>query len=163
MNYFALDTSGFAKRYHLEIGSASVNALVLNLLNNRPKRLIISSLIVAEVVSVLNRAQNRGQMQQRQLDDALNLLDRESQAMTSLLINDLLIDSSHALILRHNINSADAILLRQTIDFAQTVALAGHQPWLVASDSRLLRAAASEGLATLNPETFEPSQVASLI
>ncbi len=58
---------------------------------------------------------------------------------------------------RHNINSTDAATLATFLRYRQA---SGETCLLVAADKRLLRAAAAEGLATLNPETMPAVEVA---
>src|SRR5438477_12167677 len=50
----------------------------------------------------------------------------------------------------YNINTSDAAVLHAFLDFTRTFLSPGDTAVLVASDSRRLRAAVAEGLATLN-------------
>lgn len=80
--------------------------------------------------------------------------------MTVLNLDDATIDKSHEYILRHNINSSDAIFLWQCLASASNLRKYKHDVIVVASDTRLLRAAQSEGLVTLNPETNNEAELA---
>lgn len=87
------------------------------------------------------------------MNDALNKLERESHLISTLNLDDDTIDAAHPIILRHNLNSSDAIFLYQCTQAAAALRQFGNELVLIASDSRLLRAASGEGLAVLNPET----------
>ena len=155
MNYFAFDTSAFAKRYHIEQGSSVVTAMITQLIDKSNKRVIISRIVVAEVISVLKRRFNSHQLTLEQFNTAVIKLKAETTTMTSLIINDFVADGRHSLILTHNINSADAMFLYQALQVSQILGQSNHRVWLVASDARLLRAAAKEGLAILDPESAD--------
>lgn len=77
--------------------------------------------------------------------------------------SEALVFASLALIERHSINSTDALVLRSALDVAELLRQAGHDLVLVASDARLVRAAAAEGLLTFNPETDELTRLDELI
>ena len=63
------------------------------------------------------------------------------------------IAASWELIVTHSINSTDAIILRCALDSAIELRGDGDDLILVATDTRLLRAAQAEYLHTFNPET----------
>ena len=153
MNYFAYDTSALSKRYHTERGTPFVVAMTDQLLDAIPTRIVISRIIVAEVVWVLQRTYNRNAMSKTEFQRSLDALVRESHLMSTLNLDDDTIDAAHPIILRHNLNSSDAIFLYQCTQAAAALRQFGNELVLIASDSRLLRAASGEGLAVLNPET----------
>ena len=153
MRYFALDTSALSKRYHLERGTPWMMNLFEQAFNSLPERLVISRMIIAEVVWVLKRRLNTHTLDQTSMNDVLNKLERESHLMSTLNLDDDTIDAAHPIILRHNLNSSDAIFLYQCTQAATALRQFGNELVLIASDSRLLRAASGEGLAVLNPET----------
>ena len=69
--------------------------------------------------------------------------------------------SASNLIPTHNINSSDAVLLALYLGHAAGPEPAALPAVLIATDERSLRAAAAEGLQTLNPETVAPADIAA--
>jgi hypothetical protein len=63
---------------------------------------------------------------------------------------------------QHALNATDALVLCSALDVAGVLHGAGDNLVLVASDTRLLRAAQAEGLTTFNPETDTPAQLDAL-
>jgi hypothetical protein len=63
---------------------------------------------------------------------------------------------------RHNLNATDATILTMLLDFVPHLP-AGDALVLVAADTRLLRGAVAEGLATLNPETVAAADVPAFL
>ena len=155
MNYFAFDTSALIKRYHNEAGTANVLAITDALFMHMPQRIITSRLTVAKSVSVLKRKANIKALTETELNLAIKELRREMLLVTSIILSDQVADGCHSLILTHNINSADAMFLYQALQVSQILGQSNHRVWLVASDARLLRAAAKEGLAILDPESAD--------
>ena len=62
---------------------------------------------------------------------------------------------------RHNINATDTAILTMLMEHAQAVETLPIL--LIAADQRLLRAAATEGLATLNPEIVSSADIPALL
>lgn len=77
-----------------------------------------------------------------------------------LFISDQAIFASVEIIHRHNLNSTDAAILTMLLQYSHAT---GTSCLLIAADQRLLRAAAAEGLATLNPETVSATAVPALL
>jgi hypothetical protein len=63
---------------------------------------------------------------------------------------------------RHNLNATDAAILTMLLDLVPSLP-PGDALVLVAADTRLLRGAAAEGLATLNPESVDAADVPALL
>jgi hypothetical protein len=63
----------------------------------------------------------------------------------------------------HNLNVTDAGILVTYLRYARTRPPNSPTVVLVAADTRLLRAAAAEGLTTLNPETVAPADLPALL
>lgn len=66
-------------------------------------------------------------------------------------------------IIKHNINSADALYLYQALSLQHLLRPMEHDLVLVASDRRFLRAAKTEGLTVINPETAEMAEAVTLL
>ena len=71
--------------------------------------------------------------------------------------------ASLPLITGHNLNASDALYLRQALQMQMLLRMLEHDLVLVASDQRLLRAAQTEGLLTVNPEMADLADVATLL
>ena len=63
----------------------------------------------------------------------------------------------------HNVNASDAAILSAFLRYAHSVPQPSPRYVLVASDQRLLTAAHAEGLATLDPESFDAGQVPAFL
>jgi predicted nucleic acid-binding protein len=154
------DASALAKRYTLEIGSDIVNALF----RHTPGLAMITTLWgYAETYSILVRARNRGTVDASEFSDSISSLQWEvlgGTGMTVVEVEDDDILAGIPLIAEHNINSTDAAILACALRLVSVQSEDDPRLVLVAADRRLLRAAAAEGLATLNPETFTGIDVA---
>lgn len=157
------DASSFVKRYVPETGTETVNAL-FSLVPSR--QMALTFLGYAELHAVLVRRRNTdtiteaayiaaaSSVQDDTIDDPdFVILDMESSSILSGI----------ELIRKHNINSSDGCILASFIRYAALELDRGDKYVLVASDRRLLRAAAAEGLVTLNPEEVAPDAVPALI
>jgi hypothetical protein len=121
---------------------------------------------VAEVVSILVRKQNGGQITAATF--AQTLLDLNAEIVAAAVVQKLVADNSLvaddlALIIRHSINATDAILLRSALDVAAILRMQGDDLILLASDHRLLRAAQTEGLLIFNPEANTTADLDALL
>jgi len=79
-----------------------------------------------------------------------------------LPLDDATIFASPLMMQRHNLNAADAAILTLLLGLVTNLP-PGNALVLVAADTRLLRAGAAEGLATLNPETVAAADVPALL
>lgn len=148
-----LDASALGKRYTPEVGTALLNYLFANL---SPDRLYVFNVGMAEVLSLLVRKRNAGQLSAADYSQALVELDTEivsSKVVRKLVAGNSLVTAAMRLIEVHSVNATDAILLRLALNLAVRLRAAGTDLVLVASDQRLLRAAQAEGLVTFDPET----------
>jgi hypothetical protein len=152
------DASALIKRYLRELGSPTVNAL----LNQLPApEQATSPWGLAEAYSVLVRRRNDGILDAPAFTASVSALQNEvvdSGDFAFLSIDDATIFASTLLIRQHNLNATDAAILTLLLDLSPSLA-PGDALVLVAADTRLLRAAAVEGLTTLNPETFAAADV----
>lgn len=151
--YCYLDASALAKRYAPETGSPVVDHLFAKLPLDR---LIVLNIGIAEVVSILVRKHNAGNLSANAFSRALIELQAEitrSTAVRKMSVGTAGIISSLSLLIQHSINATDAILLYTAVDLTIDLRARGDDLVLVASDQRLLRAAQAEGLTVFNPET----------
>jgi predicted nucleic acid-binding protein len=153
MNYFLFDASSLVKRYFPEKGSPFVDRLFQAV---APARLSCLMLGAAETAAALVRKRNGGLMNNAQLAVAIDRLRMEvidAVDVQKWPCDNQLIESSMALLLKYPINSTDAALLRIAINVGATLRASGDDLVLVASDTRLIIAARSEGVVAFNPET----------
>jgi hypothetical protein len=76
-----------------------------------------------------------------------------------MTIDDTAVLTGIALADTHNVNSTDAAILAVYLDYARSLSTTDPICVLVAADQRLIRAAAAEGIQTLNPETLPAADV----
>jgi predicted nucleic acid-binding protein len=160
---FYLDASALAKRYAKEQGSAVINHLFASI---SPERLTVLNVGIAEVVSILVRKANAGQMSQPALQQVLRNVNVELIQATTLDIvvaDNALVFAALRFIKTHSINSTDSIILRSAADPSLRLRASSDDVDLIASDQRLLKAAKAEGLKTFNPETQSQVDLASFL
>jgi len=162
MNHFALDASALVKRYHNEAGAEIVQELTSTLLTDDPRRAVVSWSTLAETLASLNRKKNAGMISQGAYRAIQNRLLLEVREMNILNVTDAAIRDSLSLIERHNINASDALFLRQALEWRAQLP-EGDSVVMIAADRRLLRAAEVEGLAVLDPERSNITEVKSLV
>ena len=153
MRFFFLDASALAKRYTPEVGTPLLNHLFTSVSLDR---LYLFNVGMAEVLSLLVRKKNAGQVSAADCSQALVEFGAEivsSRILHKVVAGNALVAAALPLIEVHWINATDAIILRLALNLATQLRAAGHDLILVASDQRLLRAAQAEGLGTFDPET----------
>jgi len=158
-DYFYMDTSALAKRYHTEEGSAVVDILFERLLSGENKRIVTSLWSLGETISVLNRKKNEKGIKE---DDFIKIpatFLNDALSFSIVSVNDNLILSSFSYVLKHNLNSADVLHLKSIVNVREILKDFGGKVDLVASDKRLLRAAKLEGFDVIDPETETEDKV----
>jgi predicted nucleic acid-binding protein len=153
VHFFYLDASALAKRYASEIGTPLIDRLFAQVSLDR---LYVFNIGVAEVVSLLVRKKNTGHLAAPVLTQALLEFGKEICSATlvrKLTADHGLVTAALPLIELHSLNATDAVILSSALDLVGDLRKTGDDLALVASDQRLLRAAQTEGLTTLNPET----------
>jgi len=157
------DASALVKRYVPETGSDVVYELFAH---TTTKQMVATFVGYGEAHAVLVRKRNRGELSVSSFRAAVTALQNE-------VINDpdfgvLDVESSAilaglALVEKHNLNSSDSAILATFLRYAQLEAADGNRCLLLAADARLNRAARSEGLDALDPESVAVSDVASVL
>jgi predicted nucleic acid-binding protein len=145
------DASALAKRYAPERGSDTVQALFALV---SPSDTTATVWGFAETFSILLRYRNRGTIGAASFARAVFALETEilqNPGVFLLPIEEADVLVGITLMQRHNINSADAAFLAAILG-CRRLAPSPSTCVLVTADQRLLRAAAAEGLATLDPE-----------
>ena len=153
MIFFWLDASAGVKRYVVEEGTSLVNHLFAHVPLDDMFCLLEG---VGEIISVIVRNKNRGEITTRAFNQAKRLLDDEIiyRAEVELVLpTENQITASWEFIEKHSLNSTDAILLQCALDASIELKTSGDDLILVSSDKRLLSASRGEGLVTFDPET----------
>jgi predicted nucleic acid-binding protein len=157
------DASALIKRYLPEAGSVTVDALFQARAHHA---FATTPWSYAETYSALLRRMNSGQIRQQTWSVAVAALQAEVAGSPDFqfeTVEDAVVFRSIALIRTHNLNATDAAILTLLLDHRQSLPPGSPPLVLVASDQRLLRAAAAEGLVTVNPEILHPAQVPGLL
>ena len=151
------DASSLLKRYYLEAGSATGDALFADV----SVRQASTVLGYAETYSILLRKRNAGVLAPINFDVAVTALEDEvlfSPAFDLIELDSAAILAGIPLMRRHNINASDAAILAAFLHYSRAQPLGGQICVMTASDQRLLWAAAAEGLGMM-PEVMAPADV----
>lgn len=155
------DASGLAKRYVAESGSQTVNAVFAQAQSH-----ILASTPwgYAETYFILLRKLSGGVLSRTAWAQAVNALQTavvNSPVFGLFPLDEEIVFASVTLMQRHNLNATDAAILTLLLEYANSPD--ALTCLLIASDQRLLRAANTEGLATLNPEQVSPLEVPAIL
>jgi predicted nucleic acid-binding protein len=157
------DASALAKRYVRESGTETTNALFAAVPSVQQS---ITLLGYIETVATVVRARNRGQITRAAFQQSyVRLRDEVANDPGFGLIDagPAIVLGSVALVLRDNLNSTDAIILTAFLDFVSSLPQSKPTPIVVASDTRLLRAASSSGFMTVNPQLLSPEEATTFL
>jgi predicted nucleic acid-binding protein len=162
VHFLLWDASALGKRYAVEIGDLTVNALFASVSKSQ---MITTILSYSETCGVLVRKRNKGVLGASMFSISRSALraeviDDPDFGILPVEFDEIL--ASIDLIDRHSLNSSDAAILMSFLDFAH----AQHAATicvLVAADKRLLRAAHAEGLRTFDPEAVDPADVPTFL
>lgn len=161
MSNFYLDTSALIKHYHEEAGTDAMNFLLNAIISGKATG-IISSLVLPETISSINRKKNEGFIEKSNFEKILSVFYEELKYFKILPIDEQKIISAVSLILKHNLNSADALHLTSALSEKHLIT-PGEDYFFVCCDKRLLIAAKKEKLKTLNPEEIGEKQYNKLL
>jgi predicted nucleic acid-binding protein len=147
MKHYYLDSSALVKRYLSEQGSEVLDALWQEMQRGEAQ-IYCQWLGFTEVVSALQRRLNARQVNRTAFEEIVRTLYYDAESIEWVALDFAMIQSSVRHIVLHNLNSTDALHLEAALSLPTE-----RSPLIfVASDRRLLRAAAAENLTTLNPE-----------
>lgn len=150
MTAYFLDSSAVIKRYAPEVGTAWVRALTLPSAGNT---ILVAQMTQAEVISGVRRRVREGTIAPRVARAIRLLLDRHMRR--EYLVTELtapIVHRAEDLLEQHPLRAYDALQLASAFDSNTRLVAAGVGPLIfVAADTRLLAAAAAEGLATDDP------------
>jgi predicted nucleic acid-binding protein len=139
-----LDTSALVKRFVSEPGSRQVQSLL-----TRTEPIASATIAYPELYSGLTRRHREGVLSPLQYRLACRRFERDWMALVRVELGADILRLARSLIQRHTLRAFDAIHLASALGLQQ----AANEPvTFVAADQRLLRAAAAERLATVDPE-----------
>jgi len=153
------DASALSKRHIGETGSAVVNALFAIVATADMRVTVVG---FAETAAIFRRKLNQGSLAAAEFQIARQGLRHEvlhDLGFELLSVTDADFLDGIDLVDRHNLNSTDAAILALFLRYVRSQPPGSPACVLVAADRRLLRAAALEGLPTLNPEALAPTDV----
>jgi predicted nucleic acid-binding protein len=143
-----LDTSALIKRFVREPGSE----VVAKLLEGRAP-VATAKIAFAEVYSGLTRRFREGGLSGRAYALVCRQFERDWPGYLRVELHDEILVSARDLIRRHPLRAYDAIHLASALSLRKML---GEEVTFAASDERLLRAATSARLTTLNVELNRP-------
>lgn len=162
-HFFYVDPSAWCKRYVDEPGTPVVDQLFNAGLDQRPPHLICSRIGIGEVAAALQRRRNDATLSASAYNAAHRRLLSESSRISLRTVYNRYIDESLHYIQSQNLNATDALHLVTALQFHSELVTYGHRLIVFVADQRLLRAAQSEGLEALNPETDTGDRLAALL
>lgn len=157
------DASALVRRYTLEAGRATVDALF----DHVPlSQMIATYWGYLETYSSIVRKRNRGDVSLGAYQTAITALRTEALRdpdFRLLTIEDADVLGGIPLLEQYHVNSADAAILVTFLRYVAAQPPGSPTAVLVAADTYLLRAAAAEGLPTLNPEIVSAADIPALL
>jgi predicted nucleic acid-binding protein len=157
------DASALVKRYFVEMGSETVDAIFTEATRHNVST---TPWGYAETYSILLRRLNGGVLDAPSFAAAVTALQGEvvdSPDFGLLSISDTDVFASILWMRRHNLNATDAAILTMLLEQVPLLPTDELPCVLVAADHRLIRAAAAEGLTTINPEVIAAFDVPGLL
>ena len=150
MAAYFFDTSGIARRYVNEIGSAWVKGETDSATGNR---IYVAAITAVEVSAALTRRARGGSLSAS--DAALSLADFHNDLRGQYRITDIapaLIAEAVNIAIKHGLRGYDAVQIAAALQVrAERLALGASAPALISADTELNAAALAEGLAVKNP------------
>ena len=153
MMHFYLDASAWAKRYRTEPGTswlASFWRLV-------PSP-VCSELGLIEVLATIARRHAGAGIPPAETNLAFDTVRADFRGFERLAISPQVLATAATLVVKHRLRGADSIHLASAMCFRDA---SGEAVTMIASDAELLRAAAAEGFACLDPQTNPPLPAAA--
>jgi predicted nucleic acid-binding protein len=142
MIYF--DSSALVKQYIEEIGSARVNALLLE-----TKTIATSRLAYPEILSAITRRHKAGDIKITDFERIKKQFKANWQSFTIIEIHKEIIELIDSIIEKYALRGADSIHLSTAIWLRNN---SGREILFVAADGELLQAAKKEKMQICNPQ-----------
>ena len=139
-----MDTSALIKRFVTETGSETVTALL-----EKSGPVVIAKLAFAEVHAGLKRKHREGFLSGRDYTLSVRQFEADWESYIRVVLHDEILRLAPDLIRKHPLRGYDAVHLASALSVKRTT---GEDLPFAAADTRLLRAAASERLISINVE-----------
>ncbi|HEV2237768.1 MAG TPA: type II toxin-antitoxin system VapC family toxin [Ktedonobacterales bacterium] len=150
MAVYFLDTSAVVKRYVAETGSAWVTSLCDPATGHI---IVISQATLVEAVAAICRKARLGTISQQDRDGLINAFRRDARRSYSLeRVTSTVYSRAGDLCRTHPLRAYDAVQLACALALASKTTSFGVPAIFVCADTNLIGIAATEGLATDNPE-----------
>lgn len=140
-----LDTSALIKRFVAEVGSETVNELMAS-----TPPVATAKIAFAEVHAGLKRKHREGFLSGRDYALSVRQFEDDWESYIRVDLRDEILRLARDLIRQHPLRGFDAIHLASALSVKRAL---GEDFAFAGADVRLLRAAASEGLNSINVET----------
>jgi predicted nucleic acid-binding protein len=143
LNY--LDSSALVKRFIVEKGSDRVEALIRS-----GEPVATAKIAYAEIYAGLARRRREGDLSEKDYTDACRQFEGDWRAYVRVDLRDEVLVLARDLIRRHPLRGYDSVHLASAIALSKGLE---EKVTFLAADVRLLRAARSEKLRAINPES----------
>jgi hypothetical protein len=151
MAVYFLDTSAVVKRYVAETGSAWVISLCAPAAAHT---IVISQATLVEAIAAICRKARLGTISQWDRDSLINAFRRDVRRSYSLeRVTSTVYSRAGDLCRTHPLRAYDAVQLAGALTLQSKTNAFGVSAIFVRADTDLVRIAATEGLATDNPES----------
>ena len=157
------DASALVKRYAIEMGSDTVNAIFAA---SPSHQMASTSWGYVETFSMLLRRRNGGVINAAAFTTAITALQQEvvlDPDFGLVPVDEATVFASVSTIQQHNLNTTDAVILTALLEYRQASPPDTQACVVVASDKRLLRASHDSGLNTIDPEDAAAADVPALL
>jgi predicted nucleic acid-binding protein len=150
MTHYFLDSSALVKRYIVEVGTSWIRSVTLPSVGNS---IIIAHITQVEVVSGAMRRKREGTITARTARATRILVDRHASRVYRVIgLTGQIVQHAEDLLEAHSLRAYDSIQLASALASNTRLIAAGLSPLMfISADSRLLSAAAAEGLVTDDP------------
>jgi hypothetical protein len=150
MTHYFLDSSALVKRYVVEVGTSWIRSITLSSAGNS---IIIAQIAQVEVVSGAMRRKRDGTITAQTARATRLLVDRHvSREFRVIGLTGQIVQRAEDLLEVHPLRAYDSIQLASALESNTRLVAAGLSPLtFISADSRLLSAAAAEGLTTDDP------------
>ena len=160
MRIYCWDASALIKRYFIETGSDTVDAIFAQI---SILEMITTPWGYTETFSILVRRLNEKILNQSSFSTASTALQSEvvyNSDFRFLPVSDKDIFASIATIYKHSLNATDSAILTTILEYQKS---SGNECVLISCDKRLIRSAELEGLKVINPQILSPDNVADIL
>lgn len=152
MTHVFLDSSALIKRYVDERGASWIRAATAPDAGNT---IVVASFTRVKVVSGIMRLRREGALNEAASQAIRRLVDHHASGdYIAIGLTEAIIEQAEDLLERHPLRASDSVQLASALEAGKRLASKGVTGFLfVSSDSRLLDAAASEALQTIDPSS----------